>query len=170
MRIISLSIAIAGLLFAGLALTQAPPPPGPAANAEGAAVFQRECASCHVNPPADSRAPTREALGGRTADSIVAALTDGAMRLQGARLSVAERRSVSAFLTAATTRGHQLLWLAEVGCALQDCRHASPIPTRDSTGTAGAVSCDEYSISNCRTEWIDRRTGSEPESQMGFWY
>lgn len=105
MRIIRLSIGTAGLLLAGLALTQAPPSPqAPAANSEGAAVFQRECASCHVNPPADSRAPTREALGDRTTDAIVAALTDGAMRLQGARLTVAERRSVSAFLTAATAQ------------------------------------------------------------------
>jgi polyvinyl alcohol dehydrogenase (cytochrome) len=104
-RIISLFIGIACLLLAGFAFTQAPPvPQAPPANAEGAAVFQRECASCHVNPSADSRAPTREALGGRTADAIVAALTDGAMRLQGARLSDAERRSVSAFLTAATTQ------------------------------------------------------------------
>ena len=83
MRVFSLSMGIAGLLIAGFALTQAPPAPqGPAANSEGAAVFQRECASCHINPPADSRAPTREALGGRTADAIVGALTDGAMRLQ----------------------------------------------------------------------------------------
>jgi len=111
MRFISLSIVITGLLYASVALTQFPPgPPIPqapqasAVNAEGAAVFQRECASCHINPSLDSRAPTREALAGRTADAIVAALTDGAMRLQGVRLSVAERRSVSAFLTAATTQ------------------------------------------------------------------
>jgi polyvinyl alcohol dehydrogenase (cytochrome) len=95
---IALSVAVMGLLFAGAALTQTPP--APAGAAEGAAVFQRECAGCHINPASDSRAPTREALGGRTADSIIASLTDGAMRLQGARLSVAERRSVSTFLTA----------------------------------------------------------------------
>jgi polyvinyl alcohol dehydrogenase (cytochrome) len=131
-RIISLSIAIAGLLFAGLALTQAPPPPqGTPANAEGAAVFQRECASCHINPPADSRAPTREALEGRTADAIVAALTDGAMRLQGARLSVAERRSVSAFLNAATAQRPAATVAAE---AASVCKSA---PQRNSDPAAG---------------------------------
>jgi cytochrome c5 len=30
---------------------------------DGAAVFAKACTSCHVNPAADSRAPTREALG-----------------------------------------------------------------------------------------------------------
>jgi polyvinyl alcohol dehydrogenase (cytochrome) len=142
MRIISLSIAIAGLLLAGLALTQGPPPPqGPAPNAEGAAVFQRECASCHINPPADSRAPTREVLGGRTPDAIVAALTDGAMRLQGARLSVAERRSVSAFLTTAATQRPPAAVAAEAAaiCKTAPQRTSDPNAVPNWNGWGGTV-------------------------------
>jgi polyvinyl alcohol dehydrogenase (cytochrome) len=142
MRIIRLSIGIAGLLFAGLAVTQAPPPPqAPPANSEGAAVFQRECASCHVNPPADSRAPTREALGGRTADAIVAALTDGAMRLQGARLSAAERRSVSNFLTAATAQRPSAAVAAETAsfCKAAPQRTSDPNAAPYWNGWGGTV-------------------------------
>jgi polyvinyl alcohol dehydrogenase (cytochrome) len=66
---------------------------------DGAAVFQRECATCHVNPGTDSRAPTREALRQFYPDAIVTALTTGAMRVQGEKLSEAERRAVAQFLT-----------------------------------------------------------------------
>src|SRR4051812_4710809 len=140
-RIISVTIVITGLLFAGLALTQAPPAQAPAANAEGAAVFQRECASCHINPPADSRAPTRESLGGRTADAIVAALTDGAMRLQGSRLSVAERRSVAAFLTAATTQRPSAIVAAEAAslCKSAPQRTSDPNVGPNWNGWGGTV-------------------------------
>src|SRR5437899_12895331 len=72
------------------ALAQAP---------DGGAVFARECAGCHVNPSGDSRAPTREALRQFCPDAIVTALTTGAMRLQGEKLSEAERRAVAEFLT-----------------------------------------------------------------------
>ena len=72
------------------ALAQAP---------DGGAVFQRECAVCHVNPTGDSRAPTREALRQFFPDAIVTTLTTGAMRAQGEKLSEAERRAVAEFLT-----------------------------------------------------------------------
>jgi mono/diheme cytochrome c family protein len=47
---------------------------------DGAAVFQRSCASCH-NGAAESRAPARDALRGRSPQSIVESLVTGAMRL-----------------------------------------------------------------------------------------
>src|SRR5437879_6417901 len=72
------------------ALAQAP---------DGGAVFARECAGCHVNPSGDSRAPTREALRQFFPDAIVTTLTTGAMRVQGEKLSEAERRAVAEFLT-----------------------------------------------------------------------
>jgi polyvinyl alcohol dehydrogenase (cytochrome) len=70
----------------------------------GEAVFQRECASCHVNPATDSRAPTREALRTIYPDAIVTALTSGSMRIQGEKLSETERRAVAEFLTSTATR------------------------------------------------------------------
>src|SRR5437867_6858395 len=66
---------------------------------DGGAVFQRECAACHLNPVGDSRAPSREALRQFFPDAIVTALTTGAMRIQGEKLSDAERRAVAEFLT-----------------------------------------------------------------------
>jgi polyvinyl alcohol dehydrogenase (cytochrome) len=75
--------------FAVRAAAQAP---------DGAAVFQANCASCHVNPAPDSRAPTREVLAQIAPESIMVALTSGQMFRQGSALTDAERRAVAAFL------------------------------------------------------------------------
>ena len=83
------------LLAASPAAAQAP---------DGAAVFQRSCVSCHSGA-ADSRAPAREALRGRSPQSIVESLVTGAMRVQGARLSGAERRAVAEFLSGTSIAG-----------------------------------------------------------------
>ncbi len=66
---------------------------------DGAALFQRDCASCHAAPTAESRAPNREALRLRTPESIVNVLGDGVMRVQGEKLSDPERRAIAEFLT-----------------------------------------------------------------------
>jgi polyvinyl alcohol dehydrogenase (cytochrome) len=66
---------------------------------DGAAVFQKACASCHVNPAADSRAPTREALGQFAPEVILTALTTGKMFRQGAELTDAERRAVAGYVS-----------------------------------------------------------------------
>src|SRR6185436_5902422 len=68
-------------------------------------IFQRECASCHANPTPESRAPAIENLRTRTPDAIVSALTDGAMRNQGATLSVPQRQAVAAFLASRPAGG-----------------------------------------------------------------
>ncbi len=65
---------------------------------DGATVFQRECAACHTGA-ADSRAPSRDTLGQRSAEAILEALTAGLMRAQGSHLSGAERRAVSEYLS-----------------------------------------------------------------------
>jgi alcohol dehydrogenase (cytochrome c) len=66
--------------------------------ADGAAVFEQRCASCHEGA-ADERAPSRTSLADRTPQQIVDALTVGTMAAQGAPLSDAERRAVAAFLS-----------------------------------------------------------------------
>ena len=65
---------------------------------DGSAVFQKACASCHLQPPAGSRAPDREALRELAPEVILTALTTGTMFRNGAELTDAERRAVAAFL------------------------------------------------------------------------
>src|SRR5258706_10602949 len=70
-----------------LALAQAP---------DGARVFTESCATCHTG--SDPRTPTVAALRQRTVDEILAALTNGKMREQGADLTDAQRRAVAQYL------------------------------------------------------------------------
>ncbi len=72
--------------------------PSAAQTADGSAVFRDSCATCH-DGAATSRAPAPEQLRERSPESIIAALTGGAMRYQGLSLSGAERRAVAEFLT-----------------------------------------------------------------------
>jgi cytochrome c5 len=48
------ALTIVAVLLASIASAQTPP--------DGAAVFEKACASCHAKPGPDSRAPTREVL------------------------------------------------------------------------------------------------------------
>jgi polyvinyl alcohol dehydrogenase (cytochrome) len=85
-------LAAAGLV-GGISLSagaQAPP--------DGAAIFARDCASCH-DGAADSRAPRPEILRQRSPEAILSALTAGGMRPQGGRLSGLERRAVAEYLS-----------------------------------------------------------------------
>ena len=65
---------------------------------DGAAIFARDCASCHTGA-ADSRAPSPDILKRRSPEAILSALTAGGMRPQGGRLSGAERRAVAEYLS-----------------------------------------------------------------------
>jgi polyvinyl alcohol dehydrogenase (cytochrome) len=88
----SLSRAIAfGLAAATTALAQSPAP-------DGRAVFENTCSVCHTGA-ADTRAPSPDVLRTRSPESIVSALTGGAMFYFGERLSGAERRAVAEYLT-----------------------------------------------------------------------
>jgi polyvinyl alcohol dehydrogenase (cytochrome) len=80
---------IAFVLMAAPAMAQAP---------DGAAVYQKACASCHAQPTADSRAPTRDQLGQFAPEAVLTALTTGKMFRQGDELTDAERRAVAGFL------------------------------------------------------------------------
>jgi polyvinyl alcohol dehydrogenase (cytochrome) len=64
----------------------------------GAAIFMRDCASCHDGAEG-SRAPKLEVLRERSPEAILAALTAGGMRPQGARLTALERRAVAEYVT-----------------------------------------------------------------------
>jgi polyvinyl alcohol dehydrogenase (cytochrome) len=95
------------LLASASAFAQPPgPPPGfPPPMPGGPGVFQRSCASCHVNPAADSRAPNPATLATFAPDAIVNALTNGSMRIQGEKLTEAERRDVAEFVTGRAVGG-----------------------------------------------------------------
>jgi polyvinyl alcohol dehydrogenase (cytochrome) len=66
--------------------------------ADGAAVYGKACAQCH-DQSSTTRAPSPDALRARSPESIVDALTGGAMRYQGLSLTGVERRSVAEYLT-----------------------------------------------------------------------
>ena len=92
------SLTLALLLLpaaAGSTLAQAP---------DGAEVFQVACAACHT-AALDSPGPSPEALGQRSPEAIIDVLMNGVMRLQGSRLSGAERRAVAEYLTGRTVGG-----------------------------------------------------------------
>ena len=84
--------AVVGMLFVAAASASAQ------STADGAAVFDRACASCHAQPAPESRALSREALRQLAPEGILTALTVGNMFRQGAELTDAERRAVAAFL------------------------------------------------------------------------
>ncbi len=83
------ALAIAGVATSERLAAQAP---------DGAAVFARECSTCHTGA-ADTRAPSPDVLRRRSPEGILSALTAGAMRPQGGRLTGAERRAVAEYLT-----------------------------------------------------------------------
>ena len=77
------------LLIANAAVAQSP---------DSAALFATRCASCH-QAAGESRAPSPDALKERSPESIIDALTGGAMRYQGLSLSGAERRAIAEYVT-----------------------------------------------------------------------
>ena len=65
---------------------------------DGVGIFADQCASCHA-VPSDGKIPSMATLMKFDANTIVTALTDGKMRLEGQKLSVAEKKAVAEFLS-----------------------------------------------------------------------
>ena len=86
----SLVFSVAVACAAGTEAQTTPP--------DGAAIFARNCASCH-DGAAESRTPSPAVLRQRSPEAILSALTAGGMRPQGGRLSGAERRAVAEYLS-----------------------------------------------------------------------
>jgi polyvinyl alcohol dehydrogenase (cytochrome) len=105
-------------LFVGLAVS------GAAQVSDGPTIFARNCATCH-NDEAESRAPGLDLLRRRSPEVILAALTAGGMRPQGARLSGTERRAVAEYL------GGRALGGDVTGASIGRCAAAPPL--RDPT-------------------------------------
>lgn len=85
-------LALASFFSAAL-LTGAPP--------DGAGLFENNCALCH-KAGADNRTPLPEALKRLPNRAIVVALESGSMKVQGAKLSIAERQAIADFLSPPT--------------------------------------------------------------------
>jgi polyvinyl alcohol dehydrogenase (cytochrome) len=81
-------------------------------------LFADHCASCHNGN--DARAPSLEAMRGRSPLAIVDALTSGPMRYQGLPLSGAERRSLAEYVSGKRLRG------TVTGATLDRCAKVRP--------------------------------------------
>lgn len=102
----------------GTALLVLAVPAGVAAQTvDGAAVFESQCARCH-GPSGEARAPKRDALALRRPETVIESLVNGAMRIQGSRLSGPERRAVAEFLTGRKV-GSDVVGMAEGRCKAQ---------------------------------------------------
>src|SRR5260370_26645106 len=77
---------------------------------DGSALFENNCALCH-KAGADNRTPLPEALKRLPNRAIVAALESGSMKVQGAKLSIAERQAIADFLSPPTESSIQPLKL-----------------------------------------------------------
>ncbi|MXY18360.1 MAG: PQQ-binding-like beta-propeller repeat protein [Acidobacteria bacterium] len=102
---------------------------------DGAAVFQAGCAACHT-AGLNSRGPSPEALGQRSPEAIIDALMNGAMRLQGSRLSGAERRAVAEYLTGRAVGGE--LTVPETARCASSPRLIDPLGVPHWNGWGGA--------------------------------
>ncbi len=69
----------------------------PAAQVDGADVFRTRCATCHA-ANSQVRAPLLDSLRDMSAKSILTTLQSGEMKLQGAKLSKAQRLAVANYL------------------------------------------------------------------------
>jgi mono/diheme cytochrome c family protein len=76
----------ATLLFTAACTKRKPP-----AAIDGAAVFEKKCATCH-RPDSGSKAPLPDGLRQMSRDSILAALETGKMKWEGRWLSKAQRQ------------------------------------------------------------------------------
>ena len=94
------ALRVGGTLAAAATLAVAPVAVSPAAAQapDGAALFETHCTSCHL-ATAIPRALAIDNMRALPPEAIVGALTDGAMREQGAELSPAERQAIAAFIT-----------------------------------------------------------------------
>src|SRR5207247_2980759 len=112
-RALTAAAGIAAVLMGGAFARQADAPRDPSS------LFASTCATCHH--PDDPRAPSMEALRGRSPQAIVDALTAGSMRYQGLALSGDERRAIAEYLTGRKLRG------TVIGTTAGVCRTRPPL-------------------------------------------
>jgi polyvinyl alcohol dehydrogenase (cytochrome) len=106
-------LSIAALSLATLACAQTAP------SSEGETLFKTQCAGCHNGSP-ELRAPTPDTLRQRSPASILEALSNGAMRVQGSKLNGAQRHQIAEYLSGKPFGGDP------TGAAMGRCTKPSP--------------------------------------------
>jgi polyvinyl alcohol dehydrogenase (cytochrome) len=145
------SLVIVGVVAATFALAT----PARAQTPDGASVFRADCVVCH-DGAATSRAPAPEQLKPRTPESIIAALTGGAMRYQGLSLSGAERRAVAEFLT-----GKQVGAESKMDPAIGRCSIVPPF-----AGLNSGPSWNGWSADAANTHGVSAKTAGITAEQL----
>jgi polyvinyl alcohol dehydrogenase (cytochrome) len=70
-----------------------------AADDDGAALYQAQCAACHDNNNAQARVPPREQIAARSPEQIMNTMFEGPMIPQASRLTRDEGRAIARFIT-----------------------------------------------------------------------
>lgn len=91
-------LVVAGVLRGSAGFSQTPNEPPPLV-VQAPMHWAQHCASCHDSTDPASRAPSREALSQRTAESIYASLTKGPMAVNASALTDSQRRAMAIFLS-----------------------------------------------------------------------
>jgi polyvinyl alcohol dehydrogenase (cytochrome) len=141
----SIGFFFPALVFSAAWLTAAPP--------DGSALFENNCALCHKTG-ADNRTPLPEALKRLPNRAIMAALESGSMKVQGSKLSIAERQAIADFLSPPTESSIQPL-------KLNAC--AAPPPALANLNGWNGWSTD---LINSRNQ---RQRCSQAQGEMGLW-
>jgi polyvinyl alcohol dehydrogenase (cytochrome) len=96
-RVAGVLLACAARLLATAAFawgqSKSPLPTSP-----GQELFNKNCASCHIGPPVAARAPDLKTLMELTPETVLAAITTGAMTVPAQKLSDAEKREIAEYL------------------------------------------------------------------------
>src|SRR5260370_23777160 len=79
-------------LAAGIAAAQT------SSTSDAKALFEKTCRACHTPGP-ENRAPLPEALANLSQAAIITSLESGAMKVQGASLTPAQRVAIARFLS-----------------------------------------------------------------------
>jgi len=122
---------------------------------DGATIFRTSCASCHDGAAA-SRAPATEQLKARSPESIIAALTGGAMRYQGISMSGAERRAVAEHLT-----GRAVGVATKADPAIGRCANPAPF-----TSLTSAPAWNGWSADLANTHFMPASRGGLTAAQL----
>jgi polyvinyl alcohol dehydrogenase (cytochrome) len=91
-------VDVAGALVGSAILVSAPHSSFAETSSPGATLYQNNCAACHDHPET-TRALPRETMGMMPAATILFALTEGKMKVQGSALSEADRNILVGYLT-----------------------------------------------------------------------